>query len=266
MDLRLVRMWNLRLLEAKCGGRDVVAKRIDRTVNYVTGLLGENGSFGNKTAKLIESEFKLGATELDQTKYQKWMGLASRYDVTDLSRHAIEDGLSPDELVYPSPSSVEQQINLEIRDTVDNDSGMVYASRATSERNKGRVDVQCYEMWRGDVVSELYGMSVPVSILNEKDLSESQVKSMRMPDDSQKPRYVKGDIIAVNVEWGGELKDDTKYAVWLGSRYTLREVAYQTDGSIFLRCKNSEYLDEHVEKSFIPKLDILGEYVCFSGV
>lgn len=133
-------------------------------------------------------------------------------------------------------------------------------------RNEGHVYVQSYELWRGEVEAEIRFMTVPVDWLETEGLIVDQIKTIEMPDNSQADRIRKGDIVAVNVVWDGNVKNDTMYAIRIGGQHTLRRTAFQANGNLILRCRNDEeYPDETVSRYEISELDILGEFLRFQG-
>lgn len=135
----------------------------------------------------------------------------------------------------------------------------------TTEDADGYVAVESYEVWSGLAAAEVRHMTVPARWLEARHMSASQLKSIEMPDDSQAGRLRRGDWVAVNVEWGGKLRNDTVYAVKIGGEYTLRRVAWQANGSLVLRCQNDDYADETLSAEDASGLDILGEFACFQA-
>lgn len=125
--------------------------------------------------------------------------------------------------------------------------------------------VQSYELWRNEVAQEIRFMSVPQDWLEKNGYSVDQLKSMNMPDDSQAPRVRRGDTIVVNIEWGTILQNDCIYAVKLGGQYTLRRIAYRSNGCVVLSCANGNYADETIGKTEISNIDVLGQAVRFEG-
>ena len=149
--------------------------------------------------------------------------------------------------------------------TGNNPSGIVEPSTEYGGRNEGYLYVRSYEMLRGEVAEEIRPMTVPASLLVTLGIDASQLANIKMPDDSQADRIRKGDLIAINLAWSGNIKNDTLYAVKIGDSYTLRLTAVQANKSVILRCKNGNYPDENIPEDDIAGLDILGEYVCFFG-
>ena len=108
-------------------------------------------------------------------------------------------------------------------------------------------------------------MSAPTAWLESNGLRADQLKTIEVPDDSQADRIRRGDWVAINIEWGGKLKNDETYAVRIGGEYTLRRVAWQANGSLTLRCRNEDYPDEVVQAQDVDSLDILGSFARFQG-
>lgn len=122
--------------------------------------------------------------------------------------------------------------------------------------------VQSYELWAREVDKEVRGMVVLTKWVEEEGIDASKLVSIELPDDAQGPRRIKGDVVAVNMDYGQSLKNDALYAIKLGEKHTLRRVAILGNGDIMLSCSNPDYkhAEERIRKEDIQDLDILGEY------
>lgn len=223
----------------------------------INALLGEKGA---KPAHLAVAVGATRATVSDWTG-GKTKSISPEYlfkvaDYFEVQEEWLANGTG---VKYRSGSAIQPTI------TDRTYSDIVPASTESGERNQGCVYVHSYELWRGEVESEIRLMSVPSHWLEANGYTADQLKNIQMPDDSQADRIRKGDLVAVNIEWGGTLKNDTLYAVLIGNKYTLRRTAFQANKSLVLRCRNDQYPDETIEEPDIGTLDILGEFALFFG-
>lgn len=126
----------------------------------------------------------------------------------------------------------------------------------------GLTHVRCYELDKKELSTEVHGMTVLTRWLEEEGISAEDLVSIVLPDDSQGPRRMKGDVVAINTNYGQLLKNDKLYAIKLGEKHTLRRIAYLGSGDVMLSCSNPDYkhAEERIHKSQIDNLEILGEY------
>lgn len=146
--------------------------------------------------------------------------------------------------------------------TVNNNSDILHISTESGERRMDYTDVQSYELWSGESKTEVRGMTVLTKWIEEDEVNAKDLVSIELTDDSQGPRRLKGDVVAVNMNYGDKLKNDKLYAIKLGDKHTLRLVAILGSGDIKLCCSNPDYshAEERIGKDDIGSLNILGEY------
>ena len=154
---------------------------------------------------------------------------------------------------YPEEPRAKEWQTINSLDTLNHDTG------------HDHVSIQSYEMWAGDIETEIRHMTVPAHWLADEGFSSAQIKSICMPDDSMAPMVMRGFEIAVNVRWGGTIKNGLYYALQIGDILTIRLVEHQFNGGLLLRPENSRYADQLVSASAIHRLTIIGEAVRFQG-
>ena len=145
--------------------------------------------------------------------------------------------------------------------TVNNTSDMLHISAKDGERRMDLTRVQSYELWSGEINTEVRGMSVPTEWVEEDGVDAASLVSIKLSDDAQ-GQPGKGSVVVVNMDYGKNLKNDKLYAIRLGDSYTLRLVAILGSGDIRLCCANPDYkhAEEQIKKDDVGNLDILGEY------
>lgn len=259
MEIRDVKRFNLALLASLHGGRKELAAKLGYTdTNHFNQMCGGFAEIGNGVTSKIYSAVDLPPLWLETPHVDEWDALN---DKPYRKWQAKNIGETSPEPTVDDPTSVNATRKFR---GMSNSPGDTLTHG--SDSNQGHVHVQSYEMWCGIVEQEIRFMSVQAAWLAAEGVDADQLVSIEMPDNSFADRILKGDYVAINVDWGGAFVSNEVYAVMIGGSYTLRRAIIQASGKLVLQCRNRDFPDDVVEPGDIESLDVLGIFAQFQGM
>lgn len=140
----------------------------------------------------------------------------------------------------------------------------VIASITAVQSSPGYFRLQTYDDWIGDNQG-ISLMSVPVDWLKEQNLDPNSLKTIKMPDESQRGLVGMGFDVAVNIGAKDTIVNDLHYAIKIGGVITIRRFEIQYNDDIIMRCTNPDFTDQRVISNDVESLEIIGVAVRFQG-